>query len=230
MLYYVDQPSKKVDFVALKKQMKSKGIKQMELLVHTTLIKKPIRLIIDDLPEQVIEQRISKAKKEAKKKGRTLSKEYKVYASLNLFITNAPKEKLSIQSSLKLYHLRWQIELRFKVWKSIYSLDRVKKVNRYRFECQLYAKFLYLLISWEIGNKFQMILWKSHKALASFYKVSDMINQHCSSLRNAFQGRGESIILLIEEWYLLTRKSLLQEKRKDRVNLEDLLYLVSDIQ
>jgi len=34
----------------------------------------------------------------------------------------------------------------FKVWKSIYHVDKLKKVKIERFECQLYGKLILILI------------------------------------------------------------------------------------
>jgi IS4 transposase len=71
-----------------------------------------------------------------------LSKEYKSRARLNIFITNISAEVLELEQIHSVYTLRWQIELVFKVWKSIGKIHKVKKMKQERFESYLYAKIV----------------------------------------------------------------------------------------
>ena len=57
-----------------------------------------------------------------KKKGYQTSEEYKFMSRFNLFITNVPKETLPDEVVSVLYRMRWQIELIFKIWKSIFGI------------------------------------------------------------------------------------------------------------
>jgi len=79
------------------------------------------------MPEHVYNERMRKANKNARKGGYQVSEEYKARAALNLFITSAPPEFIDIETAWKIYSLRWQIELTFKIWKSICKIDKVKK-------------------------------------------------------------------------------------------------------
>ncbi|MGI0010724.1 MAG: transposase, partial [Nitrosopumilaceae archaeon] len=95
-----------------------------------------VRLVICLLPDQEVEKRLRKAAKNNKKKARKpLSKEYKARAALNLFITDTTPEQIATDSIWPVYRLRWQIELIFKVWKSICKIHEVKKVKQHRLEC-----------------------------------------------------------------------------------------------
>jgi IS4 transposase len=144
-----DLDGKQIDMKELAQKMKKKRLQQMEMWVTTNEIKKPIRLLVELMPDEIINNRLAKAEKEARKKGRQLSAKYKAYAALNLFITNADKEILSTEQLRKLYHLRWQIELRFKAWKSFCQLHKVKKMNKYRLNA-IYMSSYY--ISSSIGK------------------------------------------------------------------------------
>lgn len=224
------QSGQSIDLKALHKWMKKKEIVRLEKLVTTNQINCPIRLIIEMLPDEVVEKRIGKARKEAKKKGRQLSDEYKSYAAFNLYITNVDKEKLSIDTAIKLYHIRWQIELRFKAWKSLCQLHKVKKMNKDRFECHLYAKLLFILIIWELGYNFQLICYQTTGKLVSLYKFHKMITDELSDLRLSFLEAGKHLKSYLTKCYRISRESLLQEKKKSRVNLEELLLLMIDNQ
>jgi hypothetical protein len=189
--YYISRPAtgitlcyaknqEKINFTSLYRQMKTKGLDLLELAVLMGKKKLPVRLIVEMLPEPQVERRLAKAKKEAQKEGRNLSDEYKSRARLNLFVTNIPVDILPKEKIRKVYQLRWQIELRFKAWKSFYHLAATKKMQRYRFECYLYSTLLLLMINWEIALNFFSILWNHARkplSLLKFSLLSDKSNE-----------------------------------------------------
>jgi hypothetical protein len=59
-------------------------------------------------------------------------------------------EHLPMENVWPLYHLRWQIELVFKIFKSVAQIDKIKKVNVFGFECYLYGKLLRALSGWDV--------------------------------------------------------------------------------
>ena len=130
---YQEQDGRMVplDFSKIVRAMRQHNIRQTE---ETVFIGKnqelQVRLFIYLLPEAVYNERMRKANKTAKNKGRQVSKEYKARAALNLFITSAPEELISIETAWQIYTLRWQIELTFKVWKSLCKIDKVKKSKK----------------------------------------------------------------------------------------------------
>lgn len=68
----------------------------------------------------------------------------------NLYLTNAPQAKLPAREVFSIYGLRWQIELIFKMWKSLLYLDRVPVMSIFRFECYLYGRLIFILLSTEL--------------------------------------------------------------------------------
>ena len=68
----------------------------------------------------------------------------------NLYITNALEEKLPTAEIFSIYGLRWQIELLFKIWKSLLLIDNVPPMNICRFECFLYGRLIFILLSTEL--------------------------------------------------------------------------------
>jgi Transposase DDE domain len=119
--------------------------------------KLPVRLVVEKIPDHIYEQRMRKGTKSAKSKKCTVSKEHKVRCRYNLYITNAPQEKISTQMIKDIYKLRWQIEIIFKTWKSVFSIHKIKQLKKERFESQLLAKMLWVIFNWkflQIGNRF----------------------------------------------------------------------------
>ena len=72
-----------------------------------------MRLIIELVPEEVVATRLRRVDKYNKKKGRQTGEECKKRARFNLFITNITEEMIDVEAIVKIYRIRWQIELIF---------------------------------------------------------------------------------------------------------------------
>ena len=104
------------------------------------------RLVGKRLAEEIINQRMRKVNKENKKKGRSVTKEYKLFLSYGFYITNLP-EKFSFDFLYTVYRLRWQIELLFKTWKSILKIHYIRAAKEPRVLCQVYGKLIIATLS-----------------------------------------------------------------------------------
>jgi len=119
-------------------------VEQPVLLGHVHHIR--CRLLASRVPDPVAQQRRRKMKREAQVKGQTLSAARLALASWTLLVTNVPCHLLTLAEALILYRVRWQIELLFKLWKSIGKLDVSLSQNPWRILCEVYAKLLALII------------------------------------------------------------------------------------
>ena len=63
-----------------------------------------------------------------------------------MLLTNVPAKITPKEIAYEMYSLRWQIEIMFKVWKSVFTVDLSKKVKIQRFQCSLYGKFITILL------------------------------------------------------------------------------------
>jgi hypothetical protein len=187
--------------------------------------KVPVRLFIERVPESISEKRLRQAKSAALRKGRILTTKYKEYATLNLFVTNVPAEWLLSKHVRILYKLRWQIELRFKVWKSLYNLHVVKKMNQYRFETYLFAKLLLIIINWEIAVNIISIIWKQHSKMISVYKYYKTATKTSFILRDLIINNADNLSSYLSILYRTSLQNLILEKRKNRSSYYEILLL-----
>jgi len=186
--------------------------------------KLPVRLIVNLLPEEVYNERIRKITKQYQKKGKKISERYKEYARFNFYITNIPSETVSFTELLLLYRLRWQIELVFKVWKSLFKIEKIRKMKLERFLSLLYAKLLWILINWEIVMSLKSIFHQEFNKILSMYKSFQTIKENFEKLRNDLinhNARGYIIVNWLIE--ILSEKHWL-EKKKNRIGYEDILF------
>lgn len=223
---YCTHTSKPLDLAGISRRMKRFGLPQMEVEVCLgDTYKVPVRLFAERVSKTVIEKRVREARAAARRKGRTLTSKYKEYAALNLFVSNVPKAWLLAGHVRTLYRLRWQIELRFKVWKSLCHLHEVKLVNRYRFEAYLYAKLLAIVVHWEIAVNVSAQVWQCCGKIISMYKYYKSVVKQCGVLRQILFGNKSSLKFYIHALCKVGCQNLLTEKRKARVSQAEILCL-----
>ena len=130
-----------------------------------------IRLVIEPVSEEVAEKRRKKARMKTKRMGYQVSEVTLFACGYSVFMTNAPIEVLSTELLVEVYFLRWQIEIIFKAWKSIFCIDKVRPMSIFRFECYLYSRLIInVLLNMVQGMcqamsnmELEISIWKSAK-------------------------------------------------------------------
>jgi hypothetical protein len=107
----------------------------------------PVRILGIKVPEEVAEARRQKLKNSYRK--REHSEEMHEWNGYTLMITNISRENLSLKMLIKLYKIRWQIELFFKNMKSNLNIDNLTGKDKYRILCLIYIK---IAITWIVTN------------------------------------------------------------------------------
>jgi len=202
-----------IDFNKLIKKMSRSKTERLDKEVYIgvkELFK--TRIIIELIPEKIYQERLRKANEKAKKQGRALSKEYQARLRLNLIITNTniPAEKVR-----RLYSLRWQIELMFKIWKSIGEIDKVKKMKVERFETSLIAKLIWIALNWEIMRRIVSSFFLEQAIELSPYKLFKTFKSYNNEFREALHSGVYSLINLINTYITISPKNHISEKKKN---------------
>lgn len=205
------------DFAAAIKFMRENQIKQIEEIVALGENKDlQVRLFLFLMPTSVHNQRIRKAQANAKKKGYQLSKTFKIRAALNLIITSAPVKLLKIDVAYKIYSLRWQIELTFKIWKSICKIDKVKRVKKDRLECYIFAKLLIIVLCWRIAWFTNRLLKEYYGQNLSFFKAFKTLMHDMHRLEKLIVDKVIPTVEYYLEFLQLSSKKHVLEKKKGK--------------
>ena len=216
----------KINFNTVAKHLKRYNLKSLAMDVYVTEKKEPVRMIVEYMPEDLVQKRIAKAQKQAEKKGRQLSQEYKAKAQLNIFITNVGADVLSTEQVHQVYTIRWQVELIFKIWKSIGDIHQVKKMKVARFECCLYAKLLWIVVNWQIVWQLNMQIHSSCGKLLSFYKAYKSLKEKISEFHIALASGKDFISVFIDRQLFLAKKFQLLDKKKDKNSMYELIQIM----
>lgn len=144
--------------------------------------KVPCRLIALRVTEKVANERRRRLRKEAQKKGRTVSKLHLRMCEWTLLITNVPQRWLPLSMVRALYTLRWQIELLFKQLKSVLRIHRSVTGKENRLRCELYGKLIGAVLIHRIHATENNRLWESRRREVSMDKLYKRFQEHAFAL------------------------------------------------
>ena len=150
-----------------------------------------------------------------------------VLARFNLFITNVPKSILPDEVIPVLYRIRWQIELIFKIWKSVIGIHHIRKMKYKRWLCLLHFKLLLMIVNWNIIMIKRNLLYKREGRLLSLNKCFKTLFDNIHRLRDALKHGLrwiEKYIRWVEK--ILDANHWLERKNKS-IGLENIICLLS---
>jgi len=219
---------KELDFVAVHQNLDKHGLSMIEKEVYLGEKKSTkVRIVIERLPEDKVAERLRKAKKEAHKKGRQLSNVYKSRVRLNIFVTNIPAEIIEARNIRQLYRIRWQVELIFKVWKSVGEIDKVKKMKKERFETLLYAKLVWITLNWSVLWQIGKQIWDVHKIIISHIKAFKTLKDRIYKMWQAFTVGAKAVAVFINEICEMSPTNHRLEKKNKKLSSLEIMLLFS---
>lgn len=218
--FYADKDSKDpVDVREYLSKLKKHGLGYMEVEVFLGKNERlPVRAVVSLTDEETYRKRLRKTEKQARSTGSVVSEAFKTRARLNIMVTNVPREKLDAQHIRKVYSIRWQIELLFKVWKSQATIHEFNTSNIHRFECQLYGKLIWIVLNLNIFNWLQQRVLSKDRHLCSVWKYFKFIRNLSERLEEAIQT-PRKIIVLMDDLAEIASKILKLEKKKNKISL-----------
>jgi hypothetical protein len=98
------------------------------------------------VPKEVAEQRRKRIREEAHDHGYEPSEEALYLAGWTIVVSNVPRRLLSLQESLVVLTVRWQIERLFRLWEEGGQIDEWRSQKRWRIRCEIVAKLAAMVI------------------------------------------------------------------------------------
>jgi hypothetical protein len=199
------------------KYFEEKCIKDKKIDIEVYLGKTervPFRLIGIKVPQEVIEARREQYKR-SNGRSKEPSESLIEWNGYTLMITNIPKEKLSHNAILKLYKIRWQIELLFKNFKSNLKIDEINGKNKHRILCLLHIKILLVCIVMNLCSYAQTLVDKE----VSFFQITCWL-QKVGEFRIIFATGN--IDRLLDELRQHISQLCKQHQRTEKSSLEDI--------
>lgn len=219
----IENQYKQLSFSKLYANMKKKGICQLELEVYVGQKEKmQTRLIVEIMPDDIYAKRVRKIEYYNKHNGHQTSREQKDRMKFNLFITNAGPKKLAPEQVYLLYKIRWQIELRFKIWKSTFALDKLPKMKYNRYLCMIYAKLLLVFIYYEIIINIESALYRVTCRKLSLDKCFKTMKMYTNINQLILQKQLKNIKEIIEKLAGIFKNRHWLESKKNRIGFNEI--------
>ena len=223
-----NQNGERFSFVKTYEWMKSNGLRDLDIEVFIGKGKfVPIRMVLSIVPEAVYEKRIRKIVSKSSKKGYKTLEETKIRNRFTLFITNIDSTKATLNAIFQLYRLRWQVELCFKHWKSIYKIEDIPKMKKERFLCLLYAKLIVIILNHQLIFGIRNLLYKYQNKLLSIEKCIKTIKEKFTSLYLVFRTKKvrDSVKILHKITAVFKENHWIEAKLK-KVGSENIILLL----
>ncbi len=184
------------------------------------------RLLIYKLTEEQTQKRLMIREKQEKKKNITYKERTKRLSAINIYMTNAPETYLKNENIHDLYSLRWQIEILFKTWKSIFHIDRCKAIKTERFECHVYGQLIAILLSSSLMFQMRRLLLMKKKKEASEFKVICIVKEYFLSLHEAIKKQIEDVGQVLLHIFRMIEKNGRKSHRYEKKTVFDILGVV----
>lgn len=223
LLFDQKHACQQIDLLKLERSMKAGQRITMDAFIGIER-KLPVRLIIEKVPDDVAAQKRRKLKYDPQSKRKSLSKKRLKLCNLSIYITNTTEQQLPCSQIRSYYSLRWQIEIIFKSWKSVYRIDRTKPMKLHRFECVHLGALILIAITTSIMAACRIQLLRHNKELSEFrffklMKLSlDLFQQTISSNRK-----------LLEFIVLLEKMAIRHALKQSKANKPTPLHILNDI-
>lgn len=195
--------------------------------------RKNYRLIITKLTDENKRKKKAKHDNEVRKQLRKPNDMSELWSGINVYITNIPVEILDTEHVHEIYSLRWQIEIMFKIWKSLFKIHLVKKVKIERFQCFLYGRLIALILSSSLVFTLKSIIHETKNKEISEFKSFSVVKEHFNKLsKNIFKGElalGKVFNSILKNILRRGIKSKRKERKRPSLILENIKFNKDDI-
>jgi hypothetical protein len=145
---------------------------------------------------------------------------------MNLYVTNTPWEIAPMEQIHNFYSLRWQIEIIFKTWKSLFQIHHWQHIKQERLECHVYGKLIAIFLCSSTMFKMRQLILQKKKQELSEYKAIGMIQDHLSSLYQAIQQNIQEITKILISLFHLLQKNGRKSHRYEKKTVFDIMGVV----
>lgn len=170
----------------------SEALGEYEVLVGAEA-QLPARLLALRVPEEVAEQRREQLARKAQKHSRPFTHEQEVLAQYLVVLTNVSAEQLSSQAVLILMRVRWQIELLFKLWKSVLEIDTWRSQRPWAILCEVYAKLIGVVV-----QHWLLLVGCWQEPARSCFKAAQEVQRQAHEVMLALRGKRVLVTVLTE--------------------------------
>jgi len=151
--------------IDLRRILKRAKTEQVTLKIGLGVDQFPCQLVAIKLTEKAYQQRLRNLGEKHRKDPRSRTNQADSLSHWTIFVTNLPSS-VEADVLLKIYSLRWQIELLFKMMKTFLNLRNIDAVNQHRVLISLYTSLISMTLLSFVANTLidkEISLYKASK-------------------------------------------------------------------
>lgn len=181
------------------------------------------RIIITKLTKESKDKKLASLIKNCKRKGKKVSDLAVKSSAINVYVTNVPAHILSTEIIHEIYSLRWQVEIMFKIWKSVFQIHISKPIKIERFNCHLYGKFIALLLSTVVVFIYRDDIYYEHDKQLSEYKAFSIVKSMLFNIKQAFFNDESTLLNLFQLINEIFLKNPIKSRKKGKKTSIDII-------
>lgn len=176
------------------------------------------RLIARRVPADVAAVRRRRLRETCRRRGNAVSALSLALCDWTVLVTNVARDLLSVAEALAVARLRWQIELIFKLWKSVGRIDEFRRVRPHEALCELYAKLLA-----QVVRHWVIVVGAWSRRDRSLVKAAAIVNVLALSLAGAMRcvSRLRGVLSQARQVMEIAAR---MDKRRAAPNAHDLIF------
>jgi len=208
----------------LTKMLKSNGNLDLEVRLNNKK-KTIVRIVAAPVKKNIADERRRKLKKECSNKNP--SKELLEQLDWTIFIITIPKDKADFHAILKLYSLRWRIEIIFKCWKSNMNFSKYHNVSAIQLYVIVLARFIMaMLFTHHIYSKCKILIYNLFKKHLSLVKTIKYLAKFPETIIDLCRDIIEHNRENIGASFNALKRYCCYESRKKRLNFEQEIKII----
>ena len=181
------------------------------------------RLIVTKLTKENKEKKLTALVEKCKRKGEKVSDLAIESAAINVYATNVPAHILSTEIIHEIYSMRWQVEIMFKVWKSVFQIHRSKPVKIERFDCHLYGKLIAILLSTIVVFVHRDEIYYEYGKQLSEYKAFVIVKSQLFEIKQAIFNNVFTLLNLFQLINEVFLRNGIKSRRKSKKTSLDIM-------
>ena len=163
----------------------SSTITDREIILATDKSKVKYRLIAVAATASVAEQRRRRLYEDVRRRtGKTPTKKRLEFCGWSLFLTNVSPCQLAAEKVMSFYSFRWQIEIFFKVLKSLLKITDIHTANESRLRCHILGKILFAALIYRFYGTVNSHCWNQYQLEISLHKLTKKFIRTASLLHS----------------------------------------------
>ncbi|MEC2550343.1 transposase, partial [Bacillus tropicus] len=124
------------------------------------------------------------------------------------------------------YSLRWQIEIIFKTWKSLFQIHDWQNIKRERLECHIYGKLIAIFLCSSTMFKMRELLLRKKQKELSEYKAMYIIKDYFLLFHQALHKNTQELSKILLRLFNLLQRNGRKSHRYEKKTVFDILGVV----